>query len=246
MPFEKNDFILIDYTATIKETGELIDTTIADVAKKHKKYSEGKVYEPLLVILGEHRVVEGLEEELAKMNIGEEKTIEVPPEKAYGRRDPNKVKLMPLRNFTRRGIYPKVGEVVEINGVPATIRNITGGRVIVDFNHPLAGKTIVYQVKVLKKIEDPLEKVKYLLHRRLRNIPPEKFTVKVVEGSLRVDMPKEAYLIDNIQYVKQTVAKEIEKYVPIAPTVEFVEKYTIKLPEVQPVSEKKVEAKSTG
>lgn len=59
-------------------------------------------------------------------------------------------------------------------------------------------------------------------------------------------MPKEAYLIDNIQYVKQTVAKEIEKYVPIAPTVEFVEKYTIKLPEVQPVSEKKVEAKGTG
>ncbi len=246
MTFKENDFVLIDYTARIKETGELIDTTSADVAKKHGKYSEEKVYEPLLVIVGEHRIVEGLEEELAKLNVGDEKTIEVPPEKAYGKRDPNKVKLMPLRNFTRRGIYPKVGEVVEINGVMATIRNITGGRVIVDFNHPLAGKTLVYNVKIIKKIDDLLEKIKYLLHRRLRSVPPEKFVVNIAEGTIRIEMPKETYLIENIQYVKQAVVKEIEKYVPLSPTVEFVEKHSIKLPETPVSVKEKEKTKDTG
>lgn len=230
MPLKKGDFVLIEYVAKIKETGELLDTTIADVAKQHKKYREDKVYEPFLVIIGERRIVEGLEEELSKMNVGVEKTITVPPEKAYGKRDPSKVRLLPLRDFARRGIVPKVGEIVEINGVPATIRNITGGRVIVDFNHPLAGKTIIYKVKVLRKIEDPLEKAKYLLHRRIRNVPPEKFIVKIVNGALRIEMPKETYLLENIQFIKQSVVKEIEKYVPLAPVLEFVETYNIKLP----------------
>jgi len=96
MSFKEGDFILIDYVAKVKETGELIDTSKAEVAKEYKKFSEEKIYEPLLVIIGEHRVVEGLEEELKKMNVGEEKTLEIPPEKAYGKRDPSKVKLLPL------------------------------------------------------------------------------------------------------------------------------------------------------
>ncbi len=237
MPFKEGDFILIDYVAKIKETGELLDTTKAEVAKEHKKFSEEKIYEPLLVIIGEHRVVEGLEEELMKMNVEEEKTIEIPPEKAYGKRDPTKVKLLPLREFAKKGIVPKIGEIVEINGMLATIRNVTGGRVIVDFNHPLAGKTLIYNVKIVRKIEEPLEKVKYLLHRRIKSVPPEKFDVKIVDGTLRIEMPKETYFVDDIQYIKQAVAKDIEKYVPIAPLLEFVEKYQIKLPEVK-VSEK--------
>ena len=242
MPFNEGDFILIDYVAKVKETGELIDASKAEVAKEHKKFSEEKIYEPLLVIIGEHRVIEGLEEELKKMNVGEEKTLEISPEKAYGKRDPSKVKLLPLREFTKKGIMPKVGEIVEINGMLATIRNITGGRVIVDFNHPLAGKTLIYEVKILRKIDDPLEKIKYLLHRRIKPVAPEKFNIKIVNGTVRIEMPRETYFIEDIQYIKQAVVKEIEKYVPLAPTVEFVETYQIKLPEVK--AETKKENKS--
>jgi len=242
MPFKEGDFILIDYVAKVKETGELIDTSKAEVAKEHKKFSEEKIYEPLLVIIGEHRVVEGLEEELKKMDVGEEKTLEIPPEKAYGKRDPSKVKLLPLREFARKGIIPKVGEVIEINGMLATIRNITGGRVIVDFNHPLAGKTLIYEVKIVRKIDDPLEKIRYLLHRRIKPVAPENFNIKIVNGTLRIEMPRETYFIEDIQYIKQAVVKEIERYVPLAPTVEFVETYQIKLPEVK--AETKEESKS--
>ena len=138
---------------------------------------------------------------------------------------------------------PKVGEIVEINGMLATIRNITGGRVIVDFNHPLAGKTLIYEVKIVKKIDDPLEKIKYLLHRRIKPVAPEKFGVKIVNGTLRIEMPKETYFIEDIQYIKQAVVREIEKYVPLAPTVEFVETYQIKLPEVKPEAKAETEEK---
>jgi len=244
MPFKEGDFILIDYVAKVKETGELIDTSKAEVAKEHKKFSEEKIYEPLLVIIGEHRVVEGLEEKLKKMDVGEEKTLEIPPEKAYGKRDPSKVKLLPLREFARKGIIPKVGEVIEINGMLATIRNITGGRVIVDFNHPLAGKTLIYEVKIVRKIDDPLEKIRYLLHRRIKPVAPENFNIKIVNGTLRIEMPRETYFIEDIQYIKQAVVKEIERYVPLAPTVEFIETYQIKLPEVK--AETKEESKSAS
>ena len=228
MPFNKGDFILIDYTAKIKETGEIIDTTLEEVAKKEKVYREDKVYEPLLVILGEGRVVKGLEEELEKMNVGEEKTIELEPARAYGERDPSKVKIVSIREFTRRGITPKVGELVEIGGLPAIVRNVTGGRVTVDFNHPLAGKTIIYNVKVLKKLEDDKEKILHLVHRRIRSIPIEKFNVELSDGTAKIFMPKETFLLEDIQYAKQAIVKDIERYIKSVATLEFIERFKLR------------------
>ncbi|HIQ03278.1 MAG TPA: peptidylprolyl isomerase [Desulfurococcales archaeon] len=227
MPFTKGDFLLIDYIAKIKETNEVFDTTMEEVAKKEKIYREDKVYEPLLVIIGEGRVVRGLEEELQKMNVGEEKEVEVEPKKAYGERDPSKVKMVSIREFSRRGIVPKVGEIVEINGVPAVVRSITGGRVIVDFNHPLAGKTIVFKVKVLKKIDDELEKVKYLVHRRIRMAPIAKIEVERKEKEIIIKLPRESYLAEDIQYAKQALAREIARYIPGVSIIKFVEEYRV-------------------
>jgi len=227
MGLNEGDFILIDYIARVKETGELIDTTIADVAKEENVYDENKVYEPLLVILGEHRVVRGLEEELEKMDVGVNKKFEVEPSRAYGERDPNKVKILSLREFTRRGITPKPGAIVEIGGLPAVIRSVSGGRVVTDFNHPLAGKTIVYEVKVLKKIDDVVEKIKHLVHRRMKSIPLERFEVEIIEGNVKIRMPSESYLLEDIQYAKQAIAKDIEKYISNVKSVEFIERYEL-------------------
>ncbi len=227
MPFAKGDFLLIDYIAKVKETGETFDTTIEEVAKKERIYREDKIYEPLLVILGEGRVVKGLEEALEKMNVGEEKEIEVEPKKAYGERDPSKVRMVSLREFSRRGITPRVGEIVEINGLPAVIRSITGGRVIVDFNHPLAGKTIIFKVKVLKKIDDEAEKVKHLVHRRIKAAPTDKIEIERKENEITVKLPKESYLAEDIQYAKQALAREIAKYIPGVSVVKFIQEYKI-------------------
>lgn len=100
MPFAKGDFILIDFVAKIKETGEIFDLTIEEIAKKENIYREDEIYEPMLVVFGEGWILEGLEEELIKMNPGEQKIIELPPEKAFGSRDPSKIKVIPARELT--------------------------------------------------------------------------------------------------------------------------------------------------
>ncbi|MEM2201624.1 MAG: FKBP-type peptidyl-prolyl cis-trans isomerase [Ignisphaera sp.] len=93
MPIPKNSFILIDYELRTKDTNELIDTTIEEIAKKENKYEAERVYEPLLVIVGENRVIQGLEEHIeTSAEPNKEYEIVVPPEKAYGLRDPSKVK----------------------------------------------------------------------------------------------------------------------------------------------------------
>ena len=93
MPLQKGDFILIDYVGKVKETGEVFDTTIEEIARKERLYKEGEIYEPKLIVLGEGWILKALEEEILKLDVGTKSTIEIPPEKAFGPRDPEKVKL---------------------------------------------------------------------------------------------------------------------------------------------------------
>ncbi len=246
MGFKENDFLLVEYTARVKETGEIIETTSKEVAEEAKIYSEREVYEPLLVILGEHRVIKGLEEALYGFEEGEEKEVEIPPDKAYGRRDPGKVRIMPLREFRKAGIDPRPGKIVEINGLPAIIKSVSGGRVVVDFNHPLAGKTLIYKVKVVRRIEDPVEKIQHLLHRRIRSVEPEKFAV-TIDGESRtvtIQMPEEAMLLEDVQYAKKAVALEIFKYMPETREVLFLEKHVNPSPKEPEKLEEKAEKKA--
>ncbi len=228
MPFAKGDFILIDFVARVKETGEIFDLTIEEVAKKENIYREDEIYEPMLVVFGEGWILDGLEEELMKMNPGEQKTIELPPEKAFGPRDPSKVKIIPARELTRRGITPRPGARIELDGRPAVIRSVGGGRVVVDFNHPLAGKTLVYNVKIVRKLESSKEKILALIHRRIPRVPVEKFDVRIRSGVVTIEVPEEAYFIEGLQYAKRGIARDIEKFFPEIRSVRFVEKYEFK------------------
>ncbi len=247
MPFKDGDFILIDYTAKVKETGEVIETTNEEVAKKEGIYRKDKRYEPLLVIIGEGRVVRGLEEALREMNEGEEKTIEVPPEKAYGVRDPTKLRRVPLREFRKADIQPVPGKVVEINGVPAVIRDVSGGRVLVDFNHPLAGKTIIYNVKVIKQLKSDDEKIKMLLSRRIKPKDINEYTINLDKsnGVVEIIIPESEMLNPDIQLAKKALAREIFKYINWVEKVVYKEILkTEKKREIREVEKKRGESKS--
>ncbi len=229
MAIPKNSFVLIDYTIRIKETGDLVDTTIEEVAKKENKYEAEKVYEPLLVIVGENRVVKGLEEHIENFGeIGKEFSIDIPPEKAYGERDPSKVRIMGMREFIRNNIIPEVGKTVEIGGQIGIVKAITGGRVLVDFNHPLAGKTLSTTYRIVKIVEDDVEKTKLLLHRRYRRIPIERFVVSIdqAKGEVTIELPREIYLDRDLQLVKALVVEEIYRYIGKYNSIIFIEKYT--------------------
>ncbi len=220
MPLKEGDVVEVEYTLKVKDTGEIIETTDEKLAKEAGIYSERERYGPRIVVIGEGSLLPGLEEALKEMEVGEEKEIEIPPEKAYGPRDPSKVKIVSLGEFRKAGIRPEPGMVVEYKGMPAIVRSVSGGRVILDFNNPYAGKTIIAKVKVLKKAENEDEKIAMLIKRRLGE------TEYKVEGDkIIIETPVKAVLADNIQLIKYMLAAELMKYIDKIKEVDYIDKF---------------------
>jgi len=225
MPFEKGEFLLIDYVAKVKETGEVFDTTLEDIARKERLHKEGELYEAKLVVVGEGWLLKALDESLLDMKLVKPATVEISPEKAFGNRDPEKVRLVPLRRLTAKGITPQLGMRVEFDGKLATVRTMGAGRVQLDFNPPLAGKTLIYEVTVQKKLETKTEKIKALIHRRISAVDAAKFKLKTRKTIVEIGMPEEAFYIEGIQLAKRGVATDIQKFFPETTTVKFAETF---------------------
>ncbi len=225
MPIEKGDFILVDYVAKVKETGDIFDTTIEEVAKKEKLYKEGEVYESKLMVVGEGWMLKALEESLPNFELEKTGSIEIPPEKAFGPRDPEKVRLVPLRRLTARGITPQPSMRIELDGKLATVRTIGSGRVQLDFNPPLAGKTLIYEITVQKKLETKGERMTALIHRRVPTVEVKKFNLKIGKKSVGINVPEEAFYVEGLQLAKRGIAADIQKFLPETTTVKFVEMY---------------------
>ncbi|MCS7097189.1 MAG: peptidylprolyl isomerase [Candidatus Methanomethylicia archaeon] len=228
MPLNKGDFILLNLTVKVKDTGEIIETTFEKIAKETKIYQESKIYEPILVVLGEGRLLEKVEEEILLMNLGESKVIELEPEKAFGQRDPSKIKVIPARELTSKGISLKPGIKIETDEGLGIVRSIGSGRVIIDLNHPLAGKTLIYEVHVVKKIEDLREKLLALIHRRVPSIDVSKFNLKIENTRLVIELPSEIYSLEDLQRIKRSIVNDIEKHFKnVIKRVEFTEIYDV-------------------
>jgi peptidylprolyl isomerase len=224
----KNQVAIVEYSIYVKDTGELVDTTSEVEAKLNRKYVEGAIYEPEVVVVGEGRFFQGFEEALAYCREGEEVEVEVPPEKAFGPRDPSKIKIFPRRVFERQNVKPEVGKEVRINGELGRILAIEGGRVVVDFNHPLAGKTLKLKLKVVKVVNEPTEAIRYLVKRRLRGAKPEDIVVKMDAASKQaiIEVPRRFRISSEIQYLKSLAAYDIFKYVEGVSEVVFIDRFT--------------------
>jgi len=223
MPFEKGDFTLIDYVGRIVETAEVFETTIEEVARKEGMYREGSIYEPRLVVIGEGWVLKALEESLLNLELDKVATVEIPPEKAFGNRDPEKVKLYALRRLTAQGIAPRVGMRVEVDRRLATVRTMGSGRVQLDFNPPLAGRTLTYEVTVRKKLETDVEKIQALIHRRVPLVDINKFDLTIDHGILTVGIPEEGFYIEGLQLSKRGISMDVQKFFTEIATVKFIE-----------------------
>ena len=238
MPIKNGDFLLINYTLKVKETGETVGTTIESVAKEAKLYRGEEHYEPFFVIVGEGWVPKGLDEALTGYEVGKANSIELPPEKAYGIRDPKKVRLVPLRKFRADGLTPVPGLQVNVDGKTAQVRAVGAGRVQVDYNHPFAGRTLIYDLTIERQVETDEEKVRNLIHREISSVDQQKFGIKIEDGGLKVEVPEEAFFLEGLQVVKRTLTAEVEKFLPKYATVIFVE--TFKKPtEAKPTTETK-------
>lgn len=225
MALQKGDFVVIDYVAKVKETGEVFDTTSEETAKKQRLYKEGEIYEPKLVVVGEGWVLKALDESLEKMEVDKAMSVELSPDKAFGDRDAAKVKRVSLRHLTAEGINPTLGMRVEHDGKMATVRAIGAGRVLLDFNLPLAGKTLVYDVTVKKKLETEQEKIAALIHRRTPAVEEAKFKFTVKAKTVSLEMPEDAFYLEGIQVAKRGIAMDIQKFFPKITAVKFTETF---------------------
>jgi peptidylprolyl isomerase len=225
MALQKGDFILIDYVAKVKETNEVFDTTKDDVAKKEHLHKEGQIHEPELVVVGEGWVLKALDEALVTMEVKKPQTVEISPDKGFGQRDPEKIKRVSIKQLYAKEINPVVGARIEYQGKNATIRSVGAGRVLLDFNPPLAGRTLIYDVTITSKLDKVLEKIGALIHRRVPVVEQDKFKLTLKGTDLTIDMPEETFYVEGIQIAKRGIAMDIQKFAPMLTETKFVETF---------------------
>jgi len=161
MAVKIGDFIRLSFTGKL-EDGTLFDTTEAQIAKDAKVYQEGRPYKPVLLIVGRQQAIRGLDEAIIGMSVGQEKDVDIPPEKAFGKKDPDLIKVVKASDFDKDQVSPVPGMVVNVNNQDGIVTSIGAGRVMVDFNHPLSGRDLKYHIKLVEVLETSQQKVKAL------------------------------------------------------------------------------------
>ncbi|MBU5688531.1 MAG: peptidylprolyl isomerase [Candidatus Aenigmarchaeota archaeon] len=215
---KEGDFILVDFVGKIKETGEIFDLTLEDVAKQNGIYDPHFSYKPIPVIVGSHMIIKGVEDELMKMNVGEKKKIVVKPEDGFGNRSEKLIKLIPITEFRKQDIDPFPGMPITMNGLNGRILAISGGRVKVDFNHVLAGKELEYELEIKKLIEKTDEKVQAIFNIFVKTKEDVKVNINgdIAEIYINSEIPRE---------IKKDIAETIKKWIKDIRKIRFVEEF---------------------
>jgi FKBP-type peptidyl-prolyl cis-trans isomerase 2 len=222
-PVKEGDFLLLEMTGKAVETGDIFDTTDEELAKEEGIYDENRTYGPRLVVVGESYVLKGLDDKLPGLKLTESAEVEIPPEDAFGERNTDNVRTMPFRMLRSKGVNPVVGQQIEMDGRTAQVRSVGAGRVQLDYNHPLAGRKIVYEVKPTARHEGNEEKIRALIGRRFFGIDLELFKIKLLKKKVRIEIPEEIFFGENIQIAKRGVAMDIHRYFEDVDEIEYNE-----------------------
>jgi peptidylprolyl isomerase len=137
-------------------------------------------------------ILKGLDEILSTAKLGDALDVDIPPDKAFGMRDPNKVRMIPQRKFGDKADEIKAGDVVDIDDRRGFVRFIGSGRVQVDFNHRLAGKTLNYNVNILKILQTNEEKASSLVKRRLL-VDGDKISISFDKSEMTITYPRNPF-----------------------------------------------------
>ncbi|MFY9409227.1 MAG: peptidylprolyl isomerase [Methanosarcina flavescens] len=143
---ERGDTISVDYIGRL-EDGTIFDTSVKEAAMEAGIYNQMREYKPLTFTVGAGQMIKGFDEGVIGMKTGEEKTITIPPEEAYGEYRQELARELPVDavKFT-----PEVGmRLATDSGLTGTVTEVNSNNFVVDFNHALAGKTLVFLVRII-------------------------------------------------------------------------------------------------
>ncbi|MEA3282094.1 MAG: peptidylprolyl isomerase, partial [Euryarchaeota archaeon] len=146
---KEGDHVAVDYTGRL-ENGTVFDTSVKDVATENGVYNPSRDYQPIEFTVGAGQMIKGFDSGVVGMAVGEEKTLTISPEDAYGVHREEMVQSVPVEKLSAAGITPVLGEKLTTSmGQVGTITDITNTSVVVDFNHRLAGKILIFDVKLV-------------------------------------------------------------------------------------------------
>ena len=217
MSIKTHDFVEIEYTGTLKDEKVVFDTTNADVAKKHDIYNEKMPYEPVIVCVGEQQVLAGIDKQLLHMDVGQERAFDIAPEDAFGKKNSELIQFIPLAKFREHDINPMPGLQVNIDGAVGLVKTIGGGKVMVDFKHPLAGKVLNYRVNVKRKIDSIEEKIQAYARMTL---PESKASWDAATDTVKIELPEALSTLP--QDIQKQYEEHLKKILPEVKAVTFL------------------------
>ncbi len=224
----KGSLVRVDYEAWTEE-GELFDTTKRDVAKTTGKFDENVVYEPLPVLVRAGRVIPGFDEALQGAEPGKEVDVTIPADKAFGPRDPNRVDTIPLREFQKQEVAPYPGMRLQHQNKMATVVSVSPGRVRIDYNNPLAGKSLRYKFTIVEDVTDPADKVRRFIELAYGQGRAADFKVVATGDKADITLPDSCKYDQRWFVAKYRLVSDLRTYAGIR-TTRFVEEYVTEEP----------------
>ena len=223
---KKGDFVELEYTGKVKEMDLIFDTTSEKEAKESNIHDARASYGPVVICIGQGHVIKGLDEQLEGKELEKKYHIELSPEKGFGKKNAKLIQLVATSKFIKQKINPMPGLQVNIDNMMGMIRTVSGGRTLVDFNHPLAGKELIYDFKIDKIVKDDEEKLKALLKLQF-NLKDAKVAIKegnaAISLNIKQNLPKP---------VEEKLTEYIKELIPSIKKIEFEAiKTKTKLPE---------------
>lgn len=104
------DNVSVDYIGTVN--GKIFDTSIENIAKENNLSMPNRTYEPIRFVIGKGKMIKGFEEGIIGMKVGESKKLTIPPENAYGQKNPQLIQTVPIvQTVPRIRTFPKVFEM---------------------------------------------------------------------------------------------------------------------------------------
>ena len=187
---EEGTIVHVDYDLYNADSGDLIETTREEVAKEHDMHQEGRTYTPLVCVVGAGNLISGFEDSLLEAEADKDISLEIAPADAYGEKDPDQIETISVDKLLRHVRDPKslyIGGPVSIEGRQGTLSYLAAGRARIDYNHPMAGRTLKYDYKIVKVVEGKEEKVAALLEA---NTGQEGFEVSFDGDDISIIVPQ--------------------------------------------------------
>jgi FKBP-type peptidyl-prolyl cis-trans isomerase 2 len=232
---KEGDFIEVEYTGSVGE--QVFDTTNKEVAEEKGLHNPNTKYGSMVICLGRGHLLKGLDEFLIGKEDKKEYDVKLQPDDAFGKKNAQLIQMVPKAKFTKDNINPQPGMQLNIDNQLAVVRQVSGGRIMVDFNHPLAGREVDYKINILKVVEDKETQVKAVVRVEL-GLQEGMYDLEVKEDKATLKFPEQ--FKEMLEPIKAQLEEKINESIKLKELK--IEYKSEKAPEVAKKTEKKPES----